>query len=127
MTTSNKNNGVSGTSSFYTEKGNVITFDSATEGKCFYQESNFTGSDHVEILEPVGYELNLYMAMYLVTILNMEMFRYSFGRKRAQKRMKSSKIHLPCCLDGDTKKPDFNFMERYVKTLPYSKSLCISP
>ena len=61
ITTSNKNNGFSGTSDIFTEKGNIITFDSATEGKCFYQEKDFVGSDHVEILEPKNFTLNRYL------------------------------------------------------------------
>ena len=122
ITTSNKNNGVSGTSSIFTEEGNVISFDSATEGKCFYQPDKFIGSDHVEILEPKNFQLNKYLGMYFATILNLELFRYSFGRKRAQKRMVVDTIYLPYYLDQNKKpQPDLEFMENYIKHLPYSK------
>ena len=121
ITTSNKNNGFSGTSNIFTENGNVITFDSATDGKCFYQENNFIGSDHVEILEPKEFKLNKYLGMFLISILNMELPRYSFGRKRAQKRMKIDKIYLPYKIENNLEKPDFEFMENYIKSLPYSK------
>ncbi len=124
ITTSNQNNGFSGTSDIFTEKGNVITFDSATEGKCFYQEKNFVGSDHVEILEPKNFTLNKYFGIYFITILNIEMFRYSFSRKRSQKRMKLNTIYLPYTVDEKKERiPDFAFMENYIKSLPYSKYL----
>lgn len=122
ITTSNKNNGASGTSSIFTEQGNVITVDSATEGKCFYQPDKFIGSDHVEVLEPKNFQLNKYLGMYFATILNLELFRYSFGRKRAQKRMITGTIYLPYQLDNNQKpQPDLEFMENYIKHLPYSK------
>ncbi len=123
ITTSNKNNGFFGTSDVYTEEGNVITFDSATDGKCFYQEHAFVGSDHVEILEPKNFELNQYLGLYFITILNMELFRYSFGRKRSQKRMKKDKIYLPYIKEGNEDVPDFCRMEEYIKCLPYSQHL----
>ena len=123
ITTSNKNNGFSGTSDIFTEKGNIITFDSATEGKCFYQEKDFVGSDHVEILEPKNFTLNRYLGIYFITILNLELFRYSFGRKRAQKRMKLDTIYLPYTTDKKKIIPNFAFMENYIKSLAYSKYL----
>ena len=123
ITTSNKNNGFSGTSDIFTEKGNIITFDSATEGKCFYQEKNFVGSDHVEILEPKNFTLNRYLGIYFITILNLEFFRYSFGRKRSQKRMKLDTIYLPYTTDKKKIIPNFAFMENYIKSLAYSKHL----
>jgi hypothetical protein len=120
VTTSNKNNGVAGTSNIYTEEGNVITIDSATDGKAFYQESRFVGSDHVEILEPINFELNKYIALFFVSILNLQIFRYSFGRKRSQTRIRKEKLFLPIDKNGD---PDFKYMENYIKTLNYSQSL----
>lgn len=117
ITTSNKNNGVSGTSSIWTEKGNVITFDSATNGKCFYQENNFIATDHVEILEPINFKLNKFLGLFFITILNHENFKYSYGRGRTQKRMKKSKIYLPAIIENEKQKPDFKFMENYIKNI----------
>lgn len=116
ITTSNKNNGVSATSNIYTENGNIITIDSATDGKAFYQAFKFVGSDHVEVLEPIDFQLNKYIALFIITILNLQLSKYGFGRKRSQKRIKIEKIFLPKIND----KPDFEFMEQYIKSLPYS-------
>ena len=121
VTTSNKNNGIYSTSQIFTEEGGVLTFDSATEGKCFYQEEKFIGSDHVEVLEPIDFKLNKYLGLYFVTSLNMELFRYSFGIKRSQERMIKTKIYLPYIIDKNEEVPDFEYMEKYMKALPYSK------
>jgi len=120
VTTSNKNNGVASTSSIYTEKGNVITIDSATDGKAFYQEHKFVGSDHVEVLESIDFDLNKYIAMFIISVLNLQLSKYGFGRKRSQKRIQIEKIFLPA-IDDDT--PDFEFMENYIKSFSYSSAL----
>ena len=120
ITTSNKNNGVTSTSSIYTENENVITIDSATDGKAFYQESKFVGSDHVEVLEPLNFLLNKEIALFIISVLNLQLYRYGFGRKRSQTRIREEKIFLPSTKQG---KPDFEFMENYIKSLPYSSSL----
>lgn len=126
ITTSNKNNGVLSTSDKFTEDGGVITIDSATDGKAFYQEVKFVGSDHVEVLQPIGFKLNRYLAMFFVTLLNFQRYRYSYGRKRAQKRINQEKIYLPYKTVKSEDVPDFKFMERYIKSLPYSSNIASS-
>ncbi|CAP18449.1 N-6 adenine specific DNA methyltransferase [Candidatus Phytoplasma mali] len=113
------NNGVNGFYSFYSEEGNVLTVDSAVIGSCFYQENKFTATDHVEQLKP-NFKLNKYIAMFLTTIINQEQFRYSYGRGFNQKRIKKTIIKLPTNKAGT---PDWELMENYIKTLPYSKNL----
>lgn len=120
VTTSNKNNGITCTSNIYTERGNVITIDSATDGKAFYQESKFVGSDHVEVLEPINFILNKYTALFFTSILNLQVFRYGFGRKRSQTRIRQEKLFLPIDKNGSI---DWQFMEDYIKSLPYSSNL----
>lgn len=76
-------------------------------------------SDHVEKLTP-KFLMNDYVAMFLVAILNMEQYRYNYGRKCSQSRLKEAEIKLPATNKGY---PDFAYIERYVKTLPYSANL----
>ncbi len=118
VTTQATNNGVEGFYDFFTEEGNILTVDSAVLGYCSYQPFNFSASDHVEKLIPT-FALNKYVAMFLVTIMNLEKYRYNYGRKCSQTRMKQISIKLPS-ING---KPDFEFMERFIKSLPYSGSI----
>lgn len=120
VTTSNKNNGISGTSNIWTEDKNVITIDSATDAVAFYQSDKFIGSDHVEVLEPIDFKLSKYSGLFMVSILNIQMPRYSFGRKRSQTRIKKEKLFLPVNKKGEI---DFEFMEKYIKSLPYSSNI----
>lgn len=120
ITTSNKNFGFSGFHNEYSEEGNLFTVDSATDGKSFYQTDKFIGSDHVEILEPLEEykgKINIYNALYIQTLLNFYLDKYEYSRKRAQKRIKKEYIALPV-KDGEI---DWKYMEKYIKSLPYSE------
>ncbi len=119
VTTQATNNGVDAFCDTYTEVGNILTVDSAVVGYCSYQAFNFSASDHVEKLEP-KFEMNTYLAMFFVTIMNLEQYRYNYGRKASQTRMKEVSIKLPAKDDGT---PDFELMENYIKSLPYSSNL----
>lgn len=118
VTTQATNNGVEGFYDYYTEQGNVLTVDSAVLGYCSYQPLSFSASDHVEKLIP-KFKLNKYIALFLVAIINQEQYRYNYGLKCSQTRMKKSQIKLP----SKNGEPDFEFMENYVKSLPYSSSI----
>ena len=50
----------------------------------------------------------------------LEKYRFNYGRKWGIDRMKKSLIKLPVDSDG---KPDWQFMEDYIKSLPYSINL----
>lgn len=122
VTTQATNNGVAGFYNKYTEFGNILTIDSAVLGYCSYQPVNFSASDHVEKLIP-KFIFNQYVAMFLVTVLNLEQYRYNYGRKACQTRLKSMIIKLPS--KGDA--PDWEFMEAYIKSLPFSKEMGYTP
>ena len=118
ITTQATNNGTAKFSNNKTENGNVLTIDSAVAGTCFYQPDNFTASDHVEKLIP-KFKLNVYIAMFLVTIINKEQYRYSYGRKFNQIRIRNTKIKLPF----KNNMPDWKYVEQYIKSIPYSNNL----
>ena len=118
VTTQATSNGVAGFYNYFTENGNILTIDSAVLGYCSYQSFNFSASDHVEKLIP-KFNMNLYIAMFLTTIMNLEQYRYSYGRKASQRRLMKTRIKLP----SKGANPDWQFMEDYIKSLPYSSSL----
>lgn len=118
VTTQATNNGIEGFYDYFTEEGNVLVIDSAVIGYCSYQPFNFSASDHVEKLTP-KFEMDKYIAMFLTTILNREQYRYNYGRKASQTRLKERNISLPS--NGD--KPDWDFIRDYIKCLPYSSNL----
>ena len=119
VSTQATNNGVNGFVDTYTEDGNVLTIDSAVLGYCAYQEKPFSASDHVEKLIP-EFKMNKYIAMFLVTVINQEQYRYNYGRKCSQTRLKANQIKLPCTKEGS---PDWEFMENFIKSQPCTADL----
>ncbi len=125
ITTQDTNNGVGGFYDYYTENKDgrgLLTVESAVIGYCTYQNRPFSASDHVEVLYP-KFRMDSYIAMFLVTILNMEQFRYNYGRKCSQTRLKRLKIKLPSKEDS----PDFEFMREFIRSLPYCRRILSDP
>jgi len=103
-------------------QGNTITVNYDSEGgvgEAFYQPIPYFAIDSVNVFYP-KFKLDIYIAMFLITLIRRERFRYSYGRKWHLGRMNISKIKLPVTDDG---KPDWKFMRDYIKSLPYSKGL----
>ena len=98
--------------------GNCITVsNNGSIGFAFYQENKFTCSHDVNPLYLKNHTLNKYIAMFLCTLIELEQYRWAYGRKWRPKRMPSSLIMLPIKADCT---PDWEFMEKYIKSLPYS-------
>lgn len=111
VTTKSTYNGIDNFFSEYTEEGNVITIDSATDGYIFYQLNKFSASDHVEKLIP-KFKLNKYIGLFIViSIKKATKKKYSYGYKFSQTRIKRQKIMLPV----NACQPDYEFMEQYMK------------
>ena len=97
-------------------KGNCIVFIGNGQGSVGY--TNYMNQDFIGTADlTVGYSkhLNPYVGLFLVTLLDLERPKYSFGRKWSA-RIGDTTIRLP---SKDTA-PDWTYMENYIKSLPYS-------
>ena len=98
-------------------RGNCIVFigdGQGSVGYSLYQPVDFIGSTTLI----VGYNENLnpYNAAFLVSVLDLERFRYSFGRKYKKEVVANTKIQLPAIkLDNGGYTPDWKYMEDFVK------------
>jgi hypothetical protein len=101
-------------------QGNTITVNyNGSVGESFYQPNPFWASDDVNVLYS-KFKLNKYIAFFLITLIRLEKFRFNYGRKWETGKMNKSRIKLPVDIAG---KPDFDFMENYIKSLPFSISI----
>lgn len=100
-------------------KPNCITVNyNGSVGEAFYQKDPFWASDDVNVLYAKDFwELNQYIAMFIITVIKANKYRFGYGREWTLEKMKDTMIKLPSKKDG---LPDFEYMERYIKTLPYS-------
>ena len=100
---------------FYTEESNVLTIDSAVSGYVTYQDKEFTASDHVEVLKPKKITvLNRNTALFLKTIIEKSCYKYAYGRKFNQARIKETSIILPV---NELNNPDWDYIHNYIDNL----------
>ena len=117
-----ENNGVTfWTSLKPTEAEGAITVsNNGSVGSAFYQEKPFLASSDVSVLRLKEKPLNKQIGLFIVTIIEQEKAKYNYGRKWGLSRMKESFISLPVTSEGQ---PDYDLMERYINSLPYSDCL----
>ena len=111
----------------------TITNDGSV-GFAFYQNKEFTCSHSVTPLYLKHHVLNKYIALFIATIIGKDRYRWAYGRKWRPERMANSKILLPVQLSLDKSLyidrnkiyskdgyvPDWQYMEDYIKSLPYA-------
>jgi|ERR1017187_7824250 hypothetical protein len=115
-----KNNGISAFVAKAIHDGNTITVSyNGSVGEAFYQPIPFWCSDDVNVLYP-NFKLTTAIALFITTVLRLERYRFSYGRKWHLERMRSTIIRLPS--KGDST-PDWPYMERYIKSLPFSSQI----
>ena len=88
-------------------------------GYCVYRGYEFCCDDNILVLIPRK-NISKYALMFLVTIINQDKFKCAYGRQYRQKTLLKHRIKLPVDQSGN---PDFNFMENFIKSLPFSANL----
>lgn len=121
VTSTANNNGASSFTLYEpTHKGNTITLNkNGSIGECFYQPNPFCATADVAVLNP-KFNNNQYISLFIISIMKKEKYRYNYGRKWNIKRIKSSIIKLPATQSGNS---DWGWMEKYIKSLRWSKEL----
>lgn len=101
-------------------KGNCITIGKVGM-TTFYQQLDFCATSDVTILIPKSkVNFNKYIGMFLITVLNMQGYKWSYGRQIRLGDCKEIKIKLPT-KDGII--PDWELMEKYIKSLNFSDKI----
>ena len=101
-------------------KANTISLSyNGSVAEAFYQPAPYWATDDVNALYP-RFEMTPEIALFICTVIRQEKYRFNYGRKWHLERMRESVIRLPVRKDG---KPDFDFMESYIKSLPYSSQI----
>lgn len=96
-------------------KGNVITIGGES-AFAFYQKEDFITGNNITIL--TSDLLNENNAMFIVTILNENVYKYSYGRAFNKTNVEETIIPLPSDSNGE---PDWNFMSSYIESLNNKK------
>lgn len=88
-------------------------------GSSFVQLEPFYTAQNVSVLTPLYEEMNLLVNLFITRLIKKESeSRYcAFGRELNAHINKDFTINIPVTEDG---KPDFEFMENYMRSLPFS-------
>lgn len=104
-------------------EGNTISLSyNGSVGEAFYQPVPYWATDDVNALylrDEYG-TLTTATGLFVCTILKHDKYRYSYGRKWTLDKMNDTMVKLPATPDG---KPDWQWMENYIKSLPYGDRL----
>jgi hypothetical protein len=99
------------------EKANAMIIGDTT-ATIFFQDVDFLCGDHIVVLRDKS--LNIFTGLFIKTVLDKERYRYSYGRAFTIQKIKKTKIMLPAL---DNMNPDWEYMEKYIKSLVYSDKL----
>lgn len=102
------------------EKGNAIIIGDTTS-TIYYQEHDFITGDHIVVCRSKW--LNKYTALFIKSLIEKERYKFSYGRAFKMDLIKQTKINLPAISVNGAFVPDWNFMERYIKSLPYGDKI----
>ena len=118
VTRSAENNGISDfiqSPKGYNNEAGCITI--GAEGKfAFFREYDFVAGVKVYTLR--NSQLNKYNGLFVCTVLNLAVPKYSYGRARILDKIKEEIIRLPSKKVKGKYQPDWQYMENYIKSLP---------
>lgn len=112
------------------EPGNAIVIGDTT-ATVSYQGSSFVTGDHIIVIRAQW--LNKYVAMFIISLLQRERFRYSYGRAYLKDSIEKTRLLLPvkhgengivitdkeAGFSAEGYLPDWEWMEAYIKSLHY--------
>lgn len=99
------------------EAGNAIVIGDTTS-TISYQPGPFVAGEH--IIAARAEWMNKYTGLFVTCLLRQERYRYSYGRAYKLDSIRNTELRLPATPDG---KPDWQWMEDYIKSLPYGDRL----
>lgn len=99
----------------FVEKDAIIY---TTFGDSYYVKGEFTASDEISIFK--NKRLNIYNGLFISTVISKNKYKYYFGRKAFRNKFMNDFIALPVDKNGNL---DWEFMENYIRSLPYSSNL----
>lgn len=118
VTSSSKNNGAARRLSLAPNfsGGTISVARNGTVGTAFFQPVPFFATDDSRVWKAKKGKLTASEALFICAVIELEKFRYSYGRKWSVKHMKETRIRLPARSDGS---PDWAFMSSVMEGLPF--------
>ena len=118
---SDKNNGITDLADLVPifPSGTLTVAYNGSVGSTFFQNQDYFACDDVNVLVP-KYPMSRWIQLFIATIIKHSRYRFTYGYKWTLVRMKATLVRLPVDADG---KPDWGYMESYMKGLPFSAAI----
>lgn len=97
----------------------TASMNGSKTGYVTYHEYSFNANSDCGILVP-KFKINKYIGLFISTVMKQFSFKYIYGRKLTKGRLADEIIKLPVNLKDEI---DFEYMEKYIKNIPYSKMI----
>ncbi|HDR1923782.1 TPA: restriction endonuclease subunit S [Pasteurella multocida] len=94
----------------------VCVTNNGSTGLAYYMDSDFTCSHDVNPLYRKDGDFNVFTGIFVATVIMQDKYRWQYGRKWRPIRMINSELKLP----SKNGKPDWEYMENYIKSLSNS-------
>lgn len=120
-----KNNGVAG----YTNKpanhlpGTLTVSRNGSVGEAFFHSFAFCATEDVNVLNAKKWKITPEVGLFLATVLRQERYRFHYGRKLQPPKLAQLTIRLPAISRDGESVPDFSYMERFIRSLPFSSQV----
>ncbi len=102
--------------------GNKLTIGKVT-CSTYYQENPFCATCDCTVLTP-KFSMNKYNGLFIATVLNQNSFKWNYGRQIRLNNCQELKAYLPAIrINEFDYELNLDFMEKYIKGLPFSKGL----
>ena len=99
---------------------NCITIDMF--GNCFYRDYEFCCDDNILVMKP-KFAINAKIALFIVSVVNLDSYKFSFGRQYRKKHIVKHSILLPATKKGSKDVPDFEYMDSFMSKIAFSEFL----
>lgn len=87
-----------------------------------YRGFDFCCDDNILVLK--SSKMNIFSGLFIASVINKDDYKCAYGRQYRQKTFDVHKIKLPAVkIAPNEYEPDWQFMEDYIKSLPYSSCL----
>ncbi len=88
-------------------------------GEVFYHKNKSWISDNCNAIYLKDRNFTTEIALFIATVMQLEKIRFSYGMTAKKERLETFKIKLP----AKNGHPDYEYMENFMKSLPYSSSI----
>ena len=104
----------------FMDKCITVSAFGSTGSVLFHDYSCYIDDKAIALQLRKGLPDNTFIMLFLTTLLQQEKYRYNYGRGVLVDRYKMHDIKLPATLEGN---PDWEWMEKYMKTLGWSREV----